>query len=907
MEMRKITRIPKGMLRRKFAAPKLPPYYIAETAVTEKIMSSDDWKVCLIHAKAGIGKTTLLSQWHEEFAGMSSFVPLWVSLEDRDMEGVSFARVLAVLFQQLDERFADLSKEFETENDVSLMLADIINLLDDVSDPDIQYFIILDDYDSASSVDLDAALIFMNRNLSENFRLIVAGSFLSSQLDDLLLDSSVLEFRSCDLTFTESRFRSLADRLLPDASDCDFMRLSHVAKGWPLAMVFSSLVLRRGAAGEDANEIFSLYVKRYFEKEVLKNIDPQDDAAIVDLSLLDSMPLDLGRRIVGSDRAQALLYALCNRNGFVSRIANQEFVFDPLFHTMLRDKLLALGCERIGRMAFIASKWYEKRGQSDAEAKYLCLSSDSDFLEDMAFCAMSASYPDRYGSFTEYLLKQPADAYGSDPYLIWVAIWAYISAGMVKKARSLMDCIDRSACVACEHAFQYADALCMALEGRTRASYEAVDRLIEADLEVMPQEFRCLFLHMQGENCERMGRIAESRERLVKSLSLAECMSGSFYKLFDMYLLSRHYLFYDDLSKAMEFAARLLDENNESAVMRDAALSTIAYIHTEQGEFEKAEACIGSMREDLSSSLNLDMQIDRVIARARLEWFKDNRIEAFSLMQRLAMTASTSASSIPRNVQIDAYSTLVRMAAQLNDLAGIGTYVESVESYCSSEDIFRAIPCILALSAYCWAVGDSNRSQEMIAYARQRIENSDLSGGYWLVESYLMECLFWIDEKKRTQSATALGKAIELSMHNGYVSVFLNGGHQVKTLLLELVTNRKTSSAIRKYVRNVLALFGDEAEINEDIASRNGDVTGYYSLTEREREILHLLNAGMSRQELSEYLVISQNTAKTHLKNIYAKLGVHTRVEAYRVTCEYEETGGVSEVAVGHDQGEDIT
>ena len=144
-------------------------------------------------------------------------------------------------------------------------------------------------------------------------------------------------------------------------------------------------------------------------------------------------------------------------------------------------------------------------------------------------------------------------------------------------------------------------------------------------------------------------------------------------------------------------------------------------------------------------------------------------------------------------------------------------------------------------------------------------------------------------------------------MHNGYVSVFLNGGHQVKTLLLELVTNRKTSSAIRKYVRNVLALFGDEAEINEDIASRNGDVTGYYSLTEREREILHLLNAGMSRQELSEYLVISQNTAKTHLKNIYAKLGVHTRVEAYRVTCEYEETGGVSEVAVGHDQGEDIT
>ena len=52
------------------------------------------------------------------------------------------------------------------------------------------------------------------------------------------------------------------------------------------------------------------------------------------------------------------------------------------------------------------------------------------------------------------------------------------------------------------------------------------------------------------------------------------------------------------------------------------------------------------------------------------------------------------------------------------------------------------------------------------------------------------------------------------------------------------------------------------------------------SLTERERELLGYLPTGLSRTEIAASLYVSVNTAKTHLKTLYRKLGVQSRHEA---------------------------
>ena len=52
-----------------------------------------------------------------------------------------------------------------------------------------------------------------------------------------------------------------------------------------------------------------------------------------------------------------------------------------------------------------------------------------------------------------------------------------------------------------------------------------------------------------------------------------------------------------------------------------------------------------------------------------------------------------------------------------------------------------------------------------------------------------------------------------------------------------------------------------------------------FGLTRRESEILLLLAQGRSISVIQEKLVVSKNTVKTHVKNIYNKLDVHSQQE----------------------------
>jgi DNA-binding NarL/FixJ family response regulator len=53
-----------------------------------------------------------------------------------------------------------------------------------------------------------------------------------------------------------------------------------------------------------------------------------------------------------------------------------------------------------------------------------------------------------------------------------------------------------------------------------------------------------------------------------------------------------------------------------------------------------------------------------------------------------------------------------------------------------------------------------------------------------------------------------------------------------------------------------------------------------YHLTKRELEVLNLLMDGLSYKEIADKCFISIQTLNSHIKNIYNKLGVHSRAEA---------------------------
>jgi LuxR family maltose regulon positive regulatory protein len=51
-------------------------------------------------------------------------------------------------------------------------------------------------------------------------------------------------------------------------------------------------------------------------------------------------------------------------------------------------------------------------------------------------------------------------------------------------------------------------------------------------------------------------------------------------------------------------------------------------------------------------------------------------------------------------------------------------------------------------------------------------------------------------------------------------------------------------------------------------------------LSERELQVLRLLDSSLTSTEIGRELFLSQNTVRTHIRNIYSKLAVHGRIEA---------------------------
>jgi DNA-binding NarL/FixJ family response regulator len=72
-------------------------------------------------------------------------------------------------------------------------------------------------------------------------------------------------------------------------------------------------------------------------------------------------------------------------------------------------------------------------------------------------------------------------------------------------------------------------------------------------------------------------------------------------------------------------------------------------------------------------------------------------------------------------------------------------------------------------------------------------------------------------------------------------------------------------------------------------------------LSPREREVLRLLAEGADNIAIGDALVISPQTARTHIQNILTKLGVHSRLEA----VAYTRRSGLLEELVGPDSDEE--
>jgi DNA-binding CsgD family transcriptional regulator len=71
---------------------------------------------------------------------------------------------------------------------------------------------------------------------------------------------------------------------------------------------------------------------------------------------------------------------------------------------------------------------------------------------------------------------------------------------------------------------------------------------------------------------------------------------------------------------------------------------------------------------------------------------------------------------------------------------------------------------------------------------------------------------------------------------------------------------------------------------------------GWESLTEAEIAVVRLVAAGASSRAVAERLFLSINTVNTHLRHVFTKLGIRSRVELARVVFQHDQRDGSGSV-----------
>lgn len=116
-------------------------------------------------------------------------------------------------------------------------------------------------------------------------------------------------------------------------------------------------------------------------------------------------------------------------------------------------------------------------------------------------------------------------------------------------------------------------------------------------------------------------------------------------------------------------------------------------------------------------------------------------------------------------------------------------------------------------------------------------------------------------------------KVVVLTTYDADEDVFRAMQSGARSYLLKDMSTEEIAGTIRAVQRG-------STEVPPRIAERLAARAQRQSLSPREQEVLHLLVRGRSNKEIGAQLFISEETVKSHLKTLFAKLKVRDRTDA---------------------------
>jgi LuxR family maltose regulon positive regulatory protein len=206
----------------------------------------------------------------------------------------------------------------------------------------------------------------------------------------------------------------------------------------------------------------------------------------------------------------------------------------------------------------------------------------------------------------------------------------------------------------------------------------------------------------------------------------------------------------------------------------------------------------------------------------------------------------------------------------------------------------------LMLARVLVATGKADDALPLIEALMRLAEVSGRQGD--LLSLLIVKTIAYQQSQRGAEARLTLERALELGEGGSYVRSLVDGGEPVRSLLSAIYQSLKRGQAgnrfSRDYVERLLLAVrkGDaqavraEVQVGEGTAqasaasvnspSANAPAELVEPFSERELEVIKLIAAGRSNQEIADQLFVALSTVKWHVNNIYGKLNVKSRTQA---------------------------
>ncbi|WP_251043186.1 LuxR C-terminal-related transcriptional regulator [Arthrobacter sp. ISL-69] len=849
-------------------------------------------------APAGFGKTTLLAEWVDETSGEDGRVA-WLSLDPVDNEPASFWTYVVNALQTVVPGIGSTALELISSSPLPTELV-LTTVLNELAAAPNDVWLVLDDYHVIDSGDVGDGMVFLMEHLPPHVHVVI-----STRADpDLPLSrwrvrGELAEIRGVDLRFTSEEAVAYLNEVAGlDLVAEDVAALEERTEGWIAALQLAALSLqgRDDVAGFIARFAGNdRYIVDYLVEEVLQQQSEQVRGFLLDSAVLDRLTGPLCDAVSERGGGSQMLIALERANLFIVPLDDRRewYRYHHLFADVLRARLLSEQPEKIPLLHQRASRWYECHDLAEEAVRHALAARDFDRAAYLMELAVPAIRRNRQEAMLLGWLKAlPDDTIRRSPVLSVFYGFMLMMSGDLHGVELRLDDAERGLAAVPEGlAAPWADTKELHTLPATIAVYRASLAQARGDVAgTLGHARHALDLAGPNDHLARgaaagfMGLAAWAKGDLPAALQTFTQAVASLHAAGNLV---------DELSSTVVLADMWLAASRPSEARRlyrsalqltqaqgELVARATADLHVGLSEICREVGDLGSAKRHLETAAAF---IERSpMTESRYRWFvaaalvaqdEGNPERAVDLLNQAEQLYRPG--FFPDVRPIAAIRARVQVAqGALSEAAGWaherGVSVTDDVSYLKEYDHLTLVRLLIAQQRADPTTDAVQGTHQLLGRLLANAAASGRAGS--VMEIRMLQSLVFDVQGHRRLALEALRSAwAEAPEPDEYVRLFLGEGEPMLELLREAMHDGGTAAPASR----LLAL----GEGPSTQASRPGErpTSVVDSISERELQVLRLLDSGLTGPEIARELFISPNTLRTHTKHIFTKLGVTSR------------------------------